>query len=70
MLQLVICICVVNCLQKYRMADDDLDIEAMLEAPYVNGVSCSCFYLWGVFRTVLFFASSDQILGGLWWLGV
>jgi len=45
MLQLVICICVVNCLQKYRMADDDLDIEAMLEAPYVNGVSCSCFYL-------------------------
>jgi len=26
---------VVNC----RMADDELDIEAMLEAPYLNGVS-------------------------------
>lgn len=28
-----------DCLQNYKMADDDLDIEAMLEAPYVNGVS-------------------------------
>jgi len=26
-------------MQNYRMADDELDIEAMLEAPYVNGVS-------------------------------
>jgi len=39
--------CADDCAMLCRMADDDLDIEAMLEAPYVNGVSycadvCNC----------------------------
>ena len=32
------------------MADDDLDIEAMLEAPYVNGVRL--FYVLVVFSYI------------------
>jgi len=43
------------------MADDDLDIEAMLEAPYVNGVCYCSFSSWGVFFICLICFSSDQI---------